>query len=52
MKNRMYFATIGTCQNPSLLLPSLLMEETTYYRIQKHRLLFPSVAFYYGRAIA
>jgi len=52
MKNRMYIESPEDRQNPHLLLTSFFIEEKSYPQVRKHKLLFPTVAYYYGRAIA
>ena len=52
MKNRTYCEPIWIYPNPSLLLPPWLKKENLYRAGRKNRLLFPSQAFYYGRALA
>lgn len=52
MKNRKYCAHNWIYQNPNLLLAKWLKEENPYRLGRQHRLLFPSQAFNYGRAIA
>jgi hypothetical protein len=52
MKNRTYCELSWIERNPSVLLPTWLKEENPYRVGRKHRLLFPSQAFYYGRAVA
>jgi len=52
MKNRTYCELSWIDRNPSVLLPTWLKEESPYRVGRKHSLLFPSQAFYYGRAVA
>ena len=52
MKNRTYCELSWIERNPSVLLPTWLKEEKPHRVGRKHRLLFPSQAFYYGRAVA